>query len=190
MDYTDHYYDDPLDYEGEEDYSYDAEDGLGNDESGTYDQDYPHDDPANDIQDDVSPPPANPVGDVPVVDFRSMLTLCAEHGNHVSLDCVHCKKLQEVVSPDLLKQMGITISDSDSSIPEASTWLSQSKPTKKHTLTLAPGAFQFAKDVFFSAPLSKTKYEEIIKDHLLLSFEANHELTKNLHLEKILTKMI
>ena len=81
MDYTDHYYDDPLDYEGEEDYSYDAEDGLGNDESGNYDQDYPHDDPANDVQYNVSLPPANPVGDVPVVDFRSMLTLCAEHGS-------------------------------------------------------------------------------------------------------------
>ena len=131
MSYDTTYYDeDLLDYEDDDhnhDEAYDAEDGLGNDGSEVVEEDY---------HAEYGAPPSNPVGDVPVVDFRSLLTLCPDHGNHVSLDCVHCKKLQEIVSPTLLKQMGITVSGSDSSIPEVSSWLSQSKPKKKHYLTL------------------------------------------------------
>ena len=59
-----------------------------------YDQDYLHDDSAHNVQDDVNPPVRNPEGDVPIVNFCSMLTLCAEHGNHISLDCVHCESFR------------------------------------------------------------------------------------------------
>ena len=93
MSYDTIYYDeDLLDYEGDNhdhDEAYDAEDGLGNDESEVIE----------DYHAEYGAPPSNPVGDVPVVDFRSLLTLCPDHGNHVSLDCVHCKNSRRLFPP-------------------------------------------------------------------------------------------
>ena len=179
----DYYYNEnyeQLDYEAEDNTNYGAEDGNPQEDSDYFDPNEAYEEALDSDNLQVAP-------DVPVVDFRNFVNLCPEHGNEVSAECLHCQKLEQIVSPEMLRQMGVKVSGSESSIPEASSWITQAKPVKKPTLVLDKTAYEVAKSVFFAPPMSKTKYEEIVKDHLMVSPEVNHELTKNLHLEKILT---
>ena len=58
-------------------------------------------------------------------------------------------------------------------IPEASSSLEtfRNQGSKKATLTLSQPAMDYGHSVYYAKPLPKAKYEDIIKNHLLLSTE-------------------
>ena len=130
---------------------------------------------------EVENPPA--IITTPVVDIRSLL--CNTHGVDFSEGCEQCTAVKAVVKPDLLKQLGVPSPDDDS-IPDVATWFKGVKPAKEPTLVLSKASMDYAAAVYSAGPLTpRSKFDDLVKEHLYLSLEQNEQLTKHLQFEKM-----
>ena len=115
--------------------------------------------------------------------------LCETHGKSPSPACDTCKSVMVILGPDRCRSYGIVPLES---IPEASSSLEtfRNQGSKRATLTLSQAELDYGHSVYFSKPLPKPKYDEIIRDHLFLSTEQNHHLMANLELEEPLASKL
>ena len=110
--------------------------------------------------------------------------LCNVHGKMIHNECNICKSVATILGPDRCRSHGLVLSP-DAPIPEASACLEkfQKQGSKKATLHLSQAALDYGRKVYFSKPMQKSKFEDIIKDYLFLSPEQNEVLMANLELE-------
>ena len=150
-------YNDYLDYE--------ADDGFDND-SEEYEDDYyqcPRDrdrDCRRHRQEDSE---EEYLASETVLELDSLL--CTEHGKAPAPDCPTCKSVVAILGPERCQYYGIPLPP-EQSIPEASSCLisfKQQQGGKKATLTLSKTAVDYGVAVYFSGPMPKPKFDELIR---------------------------
>ena len=111
--------------------------------------------------------------------------LCHDHGLNLDDSCDRCEKAKFTIHPQVFESLRV-VDESKSSIPDASARFSSMRPAKKPSLVLSPSAMSFAQMVYRSVPLTKSQFEELVRNSVHVSQAQNSELMANLQLEKIL----
>ena len=111
--------------------------------------------------------------------------LCHDHGLNLDDNCARCEKAKFTIHPQVFESLRV-VDESKSSIPDASSRFSSVRPAKKPSLVLSPSAMSFAQMVYRSVPLTKSQFEELVRNSVHVSQTQNSELMANLQLEKIL----
>ena len=168
-----------FDYEHEYlDYEEATEDGLEeyeDEETRSYDDEDEEDDEEQDCS----------IVRTPVIDPKSLL--CPTHSVSFKAECERCSAVKLLLDPSVLKDLGA--SSSSGSIPDVASWFGDGKPEKKPTLILPKAAIDYATAVYSAGPFQpRSKFDEVVRDHLYLSPQQNELLTKNLELEKMFRK--